>query len=79
MSNRLEREFPEVAWRAVPPTGPRGLPPEAVRGYVARGRELRARAVRDGVRLGFGIIAWALFWRRRSPAPGSSPSDAALG
>ena len=31
MCNRLELEFPEVAWRALPPTGPGRVPPEVTR------------------------------------------------
>ena len=60
MSNGLEREFPEVAWRAVPPIGPRGLPPELVRSQIARGRELRSRAIRASVRAGLGTVGRAL-------------------
>lgn len=77
MSNRLEREFPEVAWQAVPPIGARGLPLEVVRGYLARGRELRSRAVRQSVRSGFGVIAWARTWRQGGRGRAAERSDVA--
>ena len=78
MSNGLEREFPEVAWPAVPPIGPRGMPPEPVRDHVARGRELHSRATRDSVRSGLDAIAGALlavFRIRRDPARSPSERD----
>jgi len=68
VSNRLEREFPEVAWQAVPPIGPRGLPLEVVRGCLARARGLRSRAVRQSMRSGFHVVAWARSWRQSRAA-----------
>lgn len=50
MANRLEQEFPEVTWSAMPPIGPAGLPPEVVRRYLERGRQLRNQAIRHSVR-----------------------------
>ena len=50
MSNRLEQEFPQTSWRAVPPVGPRGRERDVIRRYMARGRRLRSRAMRKGVR-----------------------------
>ena len=80
MSNGLEREFPEVSWQAVPPIGPRGLPPEVVRGYVARGRELHGRAIREGVRSGLDATARALramimICRRSGRGPAERPAE----
>ena len=50
MSNRLEQEFPQLTWQAVPPTGPGGVSPEIVRSYLERGRRLRSRAIRNSGR-----------------------------
>jgi hypothetical protein len=52
MSNRLEQEFPEVAWRAMPPVGPGGVPAEVMRECLERGRQLRNQAMRNGLRTG---------------------------
>jgi hypothetical protein len=66
MSNRLEQEFPEVTWSAMPPIGPGGVPPEAVREYLERGRQLRNQAIRHGVRAGGaallrGFVSFVVF------------------
>jgi hypothetical protein len=68
MSNRLEQEFPEVTWSAMPPVGPGGVPPEVMREYLRRGRQLRSQAIRDGVRAGGaaaarGLVSLATFLR----------------
>ena len=79
MSNRLEQEFPEVTWSAMPPVGPAGVPPEAMRQYLERGRQLRSRALRNSVRAGGaavvrGLVSLVTFLRcahalvRRRPA-----------
>ena len=80
MSNRLEQEFPEVAWQAMPPVGPGGVPPEVMRRYLERGRQLRSRALRSSVRAGGaavvrGVVSFVTFIRcaghalvRRRPA-----------
>jgi hypothetical protein len=49
MSNRLEQEFPDTSWRAVPPVGPRGLERDVVRRYVARGHQLRSQAIQKAL------------------------------
>jgi hypothetical protein len=56
MSNRLEQEFPEVSWSAMPPIGPGGVPPEAMRQYLERGRQLRSRALRSSLRAGGAAV-----------------------
>jgi hypothetical protein len=56
MSNRLEQEFPEVAWQALPPIGPGGVPPEAMRHYLERGRQLRSRTLRNSLRAGGAAV-----------------------
>jgi hypothetical protein len=56
MSNRFEQEFPEVTWSALPPIGPGGVPPEVMRAYLERGRQLRSRAIRDGLRAGGAAV-----------------------
>jgi hypothetical protein len=70
MSNRLEQEFPEVAWQAIPPVGPGGVPPEAMRQYLERGRQLRSRALRDSARAGGAAVvrgfAWLVAFLRRA-------------
>lgn len=80
MSNRLEQEFPEVTWSAMPPIGPADLPAEVIRGYLERGRQLRNQAIRHSVRAGGaavlrGLVVSAAFIRcaahaliRRRPA-----------
>lgn len=80
MSNRLEQEFPEVAWQAMPPVAPAGVPPEAMRRYLARGRQMRSRALRNSVWAGGaavvrGLVSLVAFLRcaahalvRRRPA-----------
>ena len=80
MSNRLEQEFPEVTWSAMPPVGPGGVPPETMRHYLERGRQLRNQAIRHGVRTGGaavlrGLVSFIVFIRcaahalaRRRPA-----------
>ena len=80
MPNRLEQEFPEVTWSAMPPIGPGGVPPEAMREYLERGRQLRNHAIRNGLRASGaaarrGLISLAAFLRcaahalvRRRPA-----------
>ena len=50
MSNRLEQEFPEVTWSAMPPIGPGSMPPEMMREYLERGRQLRNQAIRNSIR-----------------------------
>lgn len=50
MPNQLEQEFPEITWQAIPPLGPRGVPPEVIRGYMERGRRLHSRAIRSSAR-----------------------------
>ena len=56
MSNRLEQEFPEAAWQAMPPIGLAGLPPEVIRGYLERGRQLRNQAIRHTVQVGGAAV-----------------------
>jgi hypothetical protein len=56
VSNRLEQEFPRTTWQAVPPLGPGGVPLEVVRQYMARGRQLRNRALRQGARAAGGAV-----------------------
>jgi hypothetical protein len=56
VSNRLEQEFPRTTWQAVPPLEPGGVPPEVVRQYMARGRQLRNRALREGARAAGGAV-----------------------
>jgi hypothetical protein len=46
MSNRLEREFPDTRWQAVPPP----IGPDGLQHYLERGRQLRAEAMRDALR-----------------------------
>jgi hypothetical protein len=60
MSNRLEQEFPNTSWRAVPPVGPRGLERDVVRRYVARGHELRSQAIRKALRDANAAVVRAL-------------------
>ena len=60
MSNRLEQEFPEVTWSAVPPVGPGGVPPGVMRQYLERGRQLRSRALRNSVRAGRAAVVRGL-------------------
>jgi hypothetical protein len=60
MSNRLEQEFPEVTWSAVPPVGPGGMPPEVMRQHLERGRQLRSRALRNSVRAGAAAVVRGL-------------------
>lgn len=50
MSNRLEQEFPRTSWQATAPIGRGGVAHEVVWHYVEHGRQLRNRALRDGVR-----------------------------
>jgi hypothetical protein len=50
MSNRLEQEFPELTWLAMPPLGPGGVSPQVIRASVERGRALRSRAIRNSAR-----------------------------
>ena len=81
MPNRLEQEFPEVAWQAMPPVGPGGVPPEMMRAYLERGRQLHSRVLRGSVRAGGAAVVRRLvsvvtFTRcaahalvRRRPAP----------
>ena len=81
MSNRLEREFPKVAWAAMSRIGPGGAPPEVMRAYVARGRALRSQAIRDGVRaaaaaVARGVLAAIAFVRRATVAPPAGRSSA---
>jgi hypothetical protein len=60
MSNRFEQEFPEVTWSAMPPIGPGGVPPEAMRQYLERGRQRRSRALRHSVRAGAAAVVRGL-------------------
>jgi hypothetical protein len=62
MSNRLEQEFPEVTWSATPPIGPGGVPPDLVRAYLERGRQLRSQAIRDSVRAGGAAAVRGVVW-----------------
>jgi hypothetical protein len=57
MSNRLEQEFPEVAWAAMLRIGRGGVPVEVMEAYMARGRALRSQAVRAGMRAAAAAIA----------------------
>lgn len=50
MANRLEQEFPQIAWQVAPPLGPDGLRAEVIREHLAHGRRLRSRAIRNGAR-----------------------------
>ena len=59
MSNRLEQEFPEVAWRAMPPVGPGGVPPEVMRQCLERGRELHNQALRTSAWAGGAAVVRA--------------------
>ena len=60
MSNRLEQEFPEVSWRALPPIGPGGVSPEVMRQCLQRGRELRNEAMRNSFRAGGAAVVRAV-------------------
>jgi hypothetical protein len=60
MSNRLEQEFPEVTWSAMPPVGPGGVPPEVMRQHLERGRQMRSRALRNSVRAGGAAVVRGL-------------------
>jgi hypothetical protein len=76
MSNRLEQEFPGVAWAAPSPVMPGGGPPEVMRACMARGRALRSQAIRDGVRasataLARDILTVIAFVRRATQRFGS--------
>jgi hypothetical protein len=62
MSNRLEQEFPEVTWSATPPIGPGGVPPDLMREYLERGRQLRSQAIRNGVRAGGAAAVRGVVW-----------------
>jgi hypothetical protein len=69
MSNRLEEEFPKVAWRVSSALSAGGAPAELVRTHMERARALRRRVVRRSVRraaAGFmgGLLAAAMFVRR---------------
>ena len=70
MCNRLELEFPEVAWRALPPTGPGRVPPEVMRQCLDRGRELRAGGAAQPARGGAAVVRrlGALIALSRRPA-----------
>ena len=57
MSNRLEQEFPKLAWQPRPPIGPGGVPPEAMRECLERGRQLRNQALRYSLRAGRAAVA----------------------
>jgi hypothetical protein len=73
MSNRLEQEFPHTSWRAIPPVGPRGLGQDALGRSIARGHELRSRAVGKSMRVagaGLARAAVALAALVRCAAPG---------
>ena len=50
MSNRLDQEFPQIAWRVPSPLPTRGLPVEVTRAHMERARALRRRVVRRSVR-----------------------------
>lgn len=56
MSNRLEEEFPEVGWQAMPPLAPGGVPLEVMRQCLERGRRLRSRALRHSLRTGGAAV-----------------------
>jgi hypothetical protein len=62
MSNRLEQEFPEVTWSATPPIGPGGVPPDLMREYLYRARQLRSQAIRNSVRAGGAAVAQGVVW-----------------
>lgn len=62
MSNRLEQEFPEVTWSATPPIGPGGVPPEVMREYLDRGRQLRSQALRKSSRAAGAAAVRGLVW-----------------
>jgi hypothetical protein len=52
MSNRLEQEFPDTGWHAVPQIGAPVLDRDPVQRGVDRGRRLRAQAIRSSARDG---------------------------
>jgi hypothetical protein len=53
MSNRLDHEFPQTHWQAVPPIGPDGH-----QIYLQRARQARAEAMAAGARwLGGALVA----------------------
>ena len=54
MSNRLDQEFPESPWQAVPPIGPDGI-----QLYLERGRQLRAETLAAGARAVAGALVAA--------------------
>jgi hypothetical protein len=62
MSNRLEQEFPEVTWSATPPIGPGGVPPDVVREYLERARQLRSQAIRNSSRAAGAAVVRGLVW-----------------
>jgi hypothetical protein len=73
MSNRLEQEFPEVAWQAMPPVGPAGVSTEVMRRHLERGRQLRSRALRNSVRAAVagvvrGLVSLVTFLRSAAHA-----------
>jgi hypothetical protein len=55
MSNRLDQEFPQGRWQAVPPIGPDG-----VQLYLERGRQLRAEAFAYGLRRAARVLIASL-------------------
>jgi hypothetical protein len=57
MSNRLEQEFPNLAWEPMPPIGSGGVSPEAMRECLERGRQLRNQALRSSLRAGRPAMA----------------------
>jgi hypothetical protein len=55
MSNRLDQEFPQARWRAVPPIGPDG-----VQLYLERAQQARAEAFAYGLRQAAGALIASL-------------------
>jgi hypothetical protein len=54
MSNRLDDQSPRTDWPAVPPIGP-----DELERYLRRGRQLRAKAFAEGLRLTARTLAHA--------------------
>jgi hypothetical protein len=77
MGNRLEQEFPHVAWQAMPPIGPRGIPPELIRNRLECGRQLRNQAIRNGLRAGgtavLGVLVSVAAFIRCAASPKRHP------
>jgi hypothetical protein len=72
MSNRLDDQSPRTDWPAVPPIGP-----DELEFYLRRGRQLRAKAFAEGLKLTARALARA--FGDRSSRQGDPRWLAALG